>query len=264
MTHLVGILNITPDSFSDGGLYAGPESALARMKELAAAGAHVIDIGAESTRPGAMPLSPEEEWRRLEPVLLRAKDSGFRLSIDTRHPETARRALATGAAHWINDVSGAGDIRMIKAVADSEAKLVFMHNLGIPANPDSALPAGCDPVNAIYAWAEDKIAFCGKNGLAKDRLIFDPGIGFGKTAEQSWTLIRRAAEFKKLGVPVLTGHSRKSFLKFISDAPPAQRDIETHAVTAWLTLQNIDYLRVHDVAGNALALRAVRAVTEAA
>ena len=209
MTKLVGILNITPDSFSDGGLHFTPEKAVGAAREMIRQGAAIIDIGAESTRPGATALSSAEEWARLQPVLAALKDIPF--SVDTRHAETASKALAAGAA-WINDVSGFSDAAMVAAVKSNNCKLVFMNSLSVPASRDIVLPLKADAVTLILAWAKERIAALEAAGIVKNRLIFDPGIGFGKTREQSFALLRGIEKFKVLGVPILVGHSRKSFL----------------------------------------------------
>ncbi len=261
MTLLVGILNITPDSFTDGGRYATPETALARAQALLAEGAAILDIGAESTRPGAAPLAPEEEWQRLHPVLeiIRAHLPQAQISLDTRHAETIRNAAEYHPA-WINDVSGFSNPAMLEAAAESTAQLVVMHSLGIPADKKITLLPNCNPVEELLRWAEARFALLEKCGITRARLIFDPGIGFGKTPEQSLVLIRRISAFRRLGVPILVGHSEKSFLARFTDTPAGGRGVETQVVSAFLMQQGVEYLRVHDVAGNRRAFAIAEAL----
>lgn len=254
MTKLVGILNLTPDSFSDGGQYADAGAIRAAALRMAEAGAAVIDVGAESTRPGATPLSPEQEWARLEPFFVEAlpalRKHPVEISIDTRHPETATRALSHGV-DWINDVSGNAHPDMADAVRRASCRLVLMHSLGVPADPAVTLPEEADPVHTLLQWAEREIQVLAARGIGRERIIFDPGIGFGKTMEQSWEIVRRMEEFRPLGLPLLAGHSRKSFLRRVSDNPAEGRDDATLAVSAYLAARGVDYLRVHAVARHA-------------
>lgn len=257
MSKIVGILNITPDSFSDGGLYITPEKALSRIQEMIDAGADIIDIGAESTRPDATPLSPQDEWKRLEPVLdaINNSDCDIELSIDTYHPETIEKALKYNIA-WINDVSGFEDQRMVDLALKHNCKIVLMHNLGVPAKREVTLSNKKSAVKQVYEWAEKKINELEKQGINRERIIFDPGIGFGKTAEQSFELIKYISFFKKLGTEILVGHSEKSFIKLFSDNPPGKRGTETQILSAHLSSNGVDYLRVHDVDGNKRAISA--------
>jgi dihydropteroate synthase len=245
-TKLVGILNITPDSFSDGGKFLDKEAATAAIQSMIAAGARVIDIGAESTRPGAAPVPVQEEWRRLEPVLQALpalKTPGVAFSLDTRHAEIAHEALNLGI-EWINDVTGFSSAAMVEAVKPRPCTLVMMHSLGIPPNKAITLPPGSDPVEAVLLWAKERIGALERQGITRNRIIFDPGIGFGKTPEQSLAIIRDIKKFMTLGVRVLVGHSRKSFLSGF----PTGRDEATLAVSLYLAAQGVDYLRIHDVA----------------
>lgn len=252
-SQLVAIINLTPDSFSDGGMLPDSDTALARIRQCILHGADVIDIGAESTRPGTTPLTPDEEWKRLEPVLGAAialcHAHGIRASLDTRHAQTAQRALMLGI-DWINDVNGFRNSDMIKAVQPSQATLVVMHSLSIPADKTITLPEEEDPVQAVLAWGKHQLATLEEAGIARSRIIFDPGIGFGKTAEQSWALIHGIRSFETLGVPLLVGHSRKSFLSTITNKAFADRDAETLIVSKELIAAGVAYLRVHDVSGH--------------
>lgn len=238
MTALVGILNITPDSFSDGGQYLDARRALAAAGRMLEDGAQMIDIGAESTRPGAIPIGHEEEWRRLSPLLPLLR--GIPWSMDTRHPQTARKALEMGAS-WINDVSGFRSPAMLEAVAGAGCRLVVMHSLSVPADRQAVLAEEVDAVAEIMRWAYTHMGYMQEKGIDKKRIIFDPGIGFGKSAAHSWQVIRNASAFRALGVPLLIGHSRKSFLG------EGDRDKLTLEVSRDLAAQGVEYLRVHHV-----------------
>ncbi len=245
---IIGILNITPDSFSDGGLAGNVQAIIAAAQKLIEDGADVIDIGAESTRPGAHPLTHEEEWQRLAGVLPQicklAKESGVLTSIDTRHAQTASKAIIAGI-DWVNDVSGGSDAAMLKILAGWQGKVVIMHNLGIPADKNITIPKSEDAVAIIYEWLEERLVLLEKAGIVRGRVIIDPGIGFGKTAQQSWEIINNIAVFKKLGVEIFVGHSRKSFLNASENI--VDKDAATLAVSKQLARQGVDYLRVHNV-----------------
>lgn len=243
MTKLVGILNITPDSFSDGGYYLNSADALEAIERMIDEGVDVIDIGAESTRPGAAIIDEEEEWERLEPVLRHIHKFKVTFSLDTRNGQTAKRALEHGI-HWLNDVTGFESIGMQEAARASNCSLVLMHSLGAPARKDVTLQVE-DVVGELLRFANERISMLEKLGIARSRIIFDPGLGFGKTAEQSMTIIEDIGRFEELGAPLFIGHSRKSFLLQIDD----DRDAATLAMSQYLALEHgIDYLRVHDVA----------------
>lgn len=243
MPKLLGIINVTPDSFSDGGESLKPEDALHAIASAINDGASLVDIGAESTRPGATPITPEEEWGRLAPVLEGVSALGFPFSVDTRQPVNAVKALIYNAA-WINDVSGFSTIGMIAAVQESNCKLVLMHSLSVPADPAQVLPDN-GVTETVLAWGAQRIGALKQAGIAKERIIFDPGIGFGKTAKASHELIDNIASFKQLGVPILVGHSRKSFL---GTGTTEERDAKTLEVSRYLAGQGVDYLRVHNIA----------------
>ena len=246
---IVGILNITPDSFSGG--FASVDAALGQFETLTANGADLIDIGAESTRPGATPLDAGEEWARLAPVLsaLRLHAKNIPLSVDTRHPETAARALDCGVG-IINDVGGLRDARMRALLAQHPGDIIVMHALTLPADPAVCWPAEVDLVEALVAWKNEIIARAQQSGIAPERLIFDPGIGFGKTSQQSWAILAHAHALVNTGGRWLFGHSRKSFLTCVRDVPPAERDALTLTCSALLAAAGVHYLRVHDVAGH--------------
>lgn len=250
---LVGILNVTQDSFSDGGQFNRPESLLQQAEQLVAAGATVLDIGAEATNPSATPLTPDEEWQRLQtvlPALLQAR-SQFQItpliSVDTRHPSTAKKALAMDV-DWINDVSGLDDPEMRKLLVAGHARVVIMHHLGIPARKDCVLPLSQDPVEAVLDWGRNRIQQALDEGIAPEKMIFDPGIGFGKNATQSLLLLQHIGRFRELGIPLLVGHSRKSFFGLLSPAAAKDLDPETAALSWHLMKPPVRYLRVHNVA----------------
>jgi 2-amino-4-hydroxy-6-hydroxymethyldihydropteridine diphosphokinase/dihydropteroate synthase len=256
----MGIVNLTPDSFSDGGELRGLAAVERHARELAAAGAAIVDLGAESTRPGATTLSADQEWIRLEPALgtlverYRTDALRPRFSVDTYHVETARRALALGA-DIINDVSGLSDPAMLELAAASGAEWVAMHNLGVPADKARTLPANENPTDAVERWLEQRLTEWQRAGLDSSRIVFDPGIGFGKNALQSLRLLRDIRRFHRFGVRVLVGHSRKSFMHHVVAAARADRDLFTIGASLQLCDAGVDILRVHDVAAHAAAYR---------
>lgn len=256
-TRLMGILNLTPDSFSDGGRYADAGAMLEAARAMLAAGACVVDVGAESTRPGAVPLSAEEEWARLAPfageVMPALLELGAEISIDTRHAATAARMLERGAG-WVNDVGGLKDSAMVDTLLGYDCKVVVMHSLTVPADPDVTLPERADVLGALYAFFTERAQALAQAGIARGRLVFDPGLGFGKTAEQSLCIVRNIEIIRGWGLPLLIGHSRKSFLKLLAPEPQ-QRDNATLALSARLMLAGVEFLRVHDVAAHGVLAR---------
>jgi dihydropteroate synthase len=245
---LVGIVNVTPDSFSDGGRLN--DAAIAHAKTLMEEGADILDIGAESTRPGATLLSPDEEWVRLEPVLgaiaERAHRAEVRLSVDTRHAQTAARAIELGV-QMINDQGGLEHSAMVEIIGEHECDVVVMHSLGLPANPKVTLPVDTLIIDVMLAWKKQMVARATAAGIAPERLIFDPGLGFGKTTVQSLELVLNAAELVDSGGRWLFGHSRKSFLTLFTNAEPAERDSLTLTFSAQLAAARVPYLRIHNV-----------------
>jgi dihydropteroate synthase len=242
----MGIVNITPDSFSDGGRNLNPQKALETIARMERDGADIIDIGAESTRPGATALTQTEEWKRLADVLPDVANI-TQFSIDTRHPKTAAKAIKLGA-DWVNDVSGFSNPDMIEAVRGYDCRLVVMHSLSVPADKNVILPLDADPVELLMDWADMRFAELEKAGIERSQLIFDPGIGFGKNAQQSLTIINGAEKLKELGVPLLFGHSRKSFMGGEAG------DEETLRLSQLLADKGVDYLRVHNVKRHRLAI----------
>jgi len=257
---LVGIINATPDSFSDGGSNLGGEVAAATARKMYRAGASIIDIGAESTRPGSANIPVSEEWSRLKTVLDAISgefsNSASRplISVDTRRAEVAEKALSY-SVDWINDVSGFADQKMISVAQGSEVDLVVMHSLGVPPSASRILPAELRAEAAIACWANDKKVQLEQNGISLDRIIIDPGIGFGKSPEQSLAIIRNLDALRSLGVRVLLGHSRKSFLSIYTEKPFNRRDFETAILSVEAQRKGVDYLRVHCIESQATALR---------
>jgi 2-amino-4-hydroxy-6-hydroxymethyldihydropteridine diphosphokinase/dihydropteroate synthase len=242
----MGILNITPDSFSDGGKFNSIDSFLETFEHWEKKHVAIIDIGAESTNRNSRPLAEDEEIDRLKPIFAYTRTRKFahlrsRLSIDTYHPKTAELALENGF-DIVNDVSGFGDKRMLDLAREHrEAKFVFMHNLGLPAG-DSHI--GGDTLETIGKWIENKIKIFESAHLDRNRLILDVGIGFGKTATQNLKILQNINHFHHYGFPILVGHSRKSFMGIFTEAEANQRDIETLAISLKLA-RNVDILRVH-------------------
>ena len=256
----MGIVNVTPDSFSDGGRFQQWEAVEPLVESMLEAGVHLIDVGGESTRPAAAPPGGDREWARVAPVLealleMRGDDPlGPRICIDTYRPETARRALRLGV-DAINDVSGLDSPPMIELAGESGAEFIAMHQLSLPADPGVTLRHDLDPVEAVDAWMMERAELWDRAGLDPNRIIVDPGIGFGKTPGQSLELIRRAGDFRRHGFRVLVGHSRKSFLNpFVGDGM-AGRDLATAGLSLDLCGQGVDILRVHDVPLNVGAYR---------
>lgn len=262
---LMGILNITPDSFSDGGKFFTVDKAFQQALALLKDGAEILDIGAESTAPSATALTQAEEWARLKPVLekIKAHFADFllppKISIDTRYAKTAENALTLGV-DWINDVNGLQDKAMRDVVLKSSSDCIMMHSLSIPASREHLFPYGVDVVSAVYEWGEKQLESLDKLGIARERIIFDPGIGFGKRPSQSLALLKNAALFNQLGTRLLIGHSRKFFLTQLTPFEAKDRDIETLAISLALAKAPIDYLRVHDVASHARAFKAAFAL----
>jgi 2-amino-4-hydroxy-6-hydroxymethyldihydropteridine diphosphokinase/dihydropteroate synthase len=255
----MGILNLTPDSFSDGGELVDDAAVEARVAKLVGDGAHIIDLGAESTRPGATPLTVDEEWARLERALGRLVDRyrGFelrpRLSVDTYHVETARRALALGA-DIVNDVSGLTTQAMIGLAATSGAQFVAMHNLGVPADKERVLPDQ-DPMTAVERWLEERLREWERAGIDPARIVFDPGVGFGKNALQSLRVLRDIKRLHRFGLRLLVGHSRKSFMHHVATTDRLDRDLFTVGASLQLAAAGVDILRVHNVAAHTGAYR---------
>lgn len=246
-TWVMGILNVTPDSFSDGGEYFEPDQAVERARRMEAEGADIIDIGGESTRPGAAPISADEELGRVLPVIKRVVGSvSIPLSIDTTKFEVARAALDAGV-DMINDVSGLRcDERLADLAADYGAGLIIMHMRGTPQTMQ-LIPPSPDifaEIEAHFHWAIERAL---ARGVKRDQLVLDPGIGFGKTVEQNLALINHLDRFAHFQLPLMVGPSRKSFIGKILDREPRQRLMGTAASVAAAVLRGAHLVRVHDV-----------------
>jgi dihydropteroate synthase len=256
---LMGVVNVTPDSFSDGGLFLDPERAIAHGVELADEGADILDVGGESTRPGAEPVDAEEELRRVLPVVEGLARGDAQISIDTSKAVVASAALRAGAT-LVNDVTALrGDPEMAGVVAASGARCCLMHMLGQPRTMQVD-PRYEDVVSQVKAFLSDRLAFAVANGIAEDRVILDPGIGFGKSIEHNLELLRRLDELAALGRPLLVGFSRKSFLGRITGREVGERLASTIAVNVLAFERGARLFRVHDVAPTKDAL-AVAAAT---
>ena len=239
----MGVVNITPDSFSDGGRFLEPHAAVHHARKLADDGADIIDLGGESTRPGAAPVSEDEERRRVIPVLEKIHD--LCVSVDTRRPAVMRAALEAGAS-MINDVQALRTPGAIEALGNSHCAVCLMHMKGEPATMQRE-PHYDDVVAEVREFLRQRATAAEKAGIARERLVIDPGFGFGKTAEHNLTLLARLAEFSELGLPLLAGLSRKSTIGKVTGRPMAERVAGSLAM-ALLALQGgATILRVHDV-----------------
>ena len=253
---IMGVVNITPDSFSDGGSFFDPARAIAHARKLIEEGADLIDLGAESSRPGAAEVSAEEELRRLLPVLRGLRD--VPLSVDTVKPEVMSAALAEGAA-MINDINALRAPGALAAVAASDAAVCLMHMQGSPGTMQQD-PSYADVVAEVKAFLQERIDSVCAAGIALERVVVDPGFGFGKTLEHNLELLRHLREFAALGAPVLAGWSRKSSLGKITGKPAADR-LAASIAAALIAAQNgAEILRVHDVAATRDALSVLAAV----
>lgn len=248
-THIMGILNVTPDSFSDGGRYTDSEKALQHAREMIAAGADILDIGGESTRPGAQPVSDAEELARIIPIIERlAAETSVPLSVDTYKSAVARKALAAGAS-IVNDISGLRfSPDMAQVAADAGAGIVIMHIKGTPRDMQQN-PVYDDVVTEVMAYLEEGIELAVKAGVDQEKILIDPGIGFGKTLEHNLMLLRRLDEFRVLGRPILLGTSRKKFIGTVLDIPVPEERVDGTAATVALGIERgAQIVRVHDVA----------------
>jgi dihydropteroate synthase len=246
---VMGIVNVTPDSFSDGGKYANTDAAVARGLELVRQGADILDIGGESTRPGALPVSLEEELRRVVPVIQAlARQTAVPLSVDTSKAEVGRQSLSAGA-QVINDVTAmTGDPEMADVVQKSKAGVILMHMKGTPATMQHN-PHYEDPVEEIGHYFEERLDFAVKVGIAPEQMVLDPGIGFGKTSDHNLEILARLEKFQKFNRPVCLGVSRKGFVGRLLNNRPAERRLagSLAAVAYAMTRRAVQVVRVHDV-----------------
>jgi dihydropteroate synthase len=256
---VMGIVNVTPDSFSDGGVHLDPDDAAAAARRMVEEGAAIVDIGGESTRPGSQGVSLDEELRRVLPVLERLAD--VPVSIDTSKAEVARRALALGA-ELVNDVTALrGDPETAAVVAEAGAYVCLMHMQGAPRTMQAS-PTYDDVVSDVAAFLEERLRYAVDAGIAEERVLVDPGIGFGKTMEQNFELVRRLPELVALGRPVVVGFSRKSSLGRVLGDPAAKTGPLAASVAAAVTAyeRGATVLRVHDVREHVEALTVAAAV----
>jgi dihydropteroate synthase len=256
----MGVVNLTPDSFSDGGRYLDPAQALERALALAAEGAAIIDLGGESTRPGAAPVTAQEEVRRVLPVLERLRPrTPAVLSIDTSKPEVMRACAAAGA-DLINDVYALRAPGALEAAAESGCAICVMHMQGEPRTMQHA-PHYRDVVGEVRAFLQERVHACLAAGIAEERIVLDPGFGFGKTLEHNLTLLRRLGALRIEGLPLLAGLSRKSMIGALT-GQPAQERVHGSVAAALIAAQNgARILRVHDVAATVDALKVLAAVS---
>jgi len=258
---LVGIVNVTEDSFFDGGQHATADAAVAHALTLVGEGAAMIDIGGESTRPGFTAIPPEEEAARVAPVIaaLVAKTK-VPLSIDTYKSAVARTALRAGA-HVLNDIRGfQGDPALPDIAAEAGCAVILMHNLSLMHNDVSFRTTPGDIIAKLLEFFEQSLAIAAQAGVVRDKLVLDPGIGFGKNQEQNLELLARLGELNVLGLPLLLGASRKSFIGTTLALPAAERLEGTLATTALAVWQGVEFIRVHDVRANDRAARMAAAI----
>ncbi len=254
----MGVVNVTPDSFSDGGLHIDPKRAVAHARHLVAEGADILDIGGESTRPGAAPVSLEEERRRVLPVLEALAGGGVPVSVDTRKPALMREAVAAGAA-MVNDVTALSASGALEAVAHATVAVCLMHMQGDPGTMQ-ANPSYHNVVGEVRDYLAGRIAAAEAAGIGRDRIVADPGFGFGKTLEHNLALLRSLGEFRSLGVALLAGLSRKAMLGKLTGREPHDR-VHASVAAALLAVQNgAQIVRVHDVAATRDALAVWQAV----
>jgi dihydropteroate synthase len=259
---VMGVVNVTPDSFSDGGLFADADAAVARARELIAQGADIVDVGGESTRPGAAAVPLEEERRRVLPVVEALAGCGVPVSVDTRKPEIMREALAAGAS-MVNDVEALAAPGALEVVADSGAGVCLMHKKGDPRTMQLD-PRYADVVREVKEYLAARVAACERAGIARSRIAVDPGFGFGKTFEHNLALLRALGEFRGLGAALAVGLSRKSMLGRITGREVGERLAASLAAALAAVARGADIVRVHDVAATRDALAVWQAVEEGA
>ncbi|MEM7258521.1 MAG: dihydropteroate synthase, partial [Pseudomonadota bacterium] len=256
----MGILNITPDSFSDGGTHNDPRAAHESVTQMVDWGASILDIGGESTRPGADTIDPALEWQRVRPVIEfianQYSEDPLRplVSLDTRNASVAANALPHGV-DFINDVAGLRDPEMLVLASDNNCQWIAMHSLSVPADPNIVIAADADPVAEVCQWIEQQMELWDKAGIELSRLIIDPGIGFGKDPLQSLKLLQSTAALRKYGLRLLIGHSRKSFMKQFAGPNTAERDMVTVGSAMQLCQQGVDIIRVHNIPDHIAAYR---------
>ncbi len=258
---VMGILNVTPDSFSDGGRLTNQETLLQRAESMIAAGANILDIGGESTRPFAAKVELAEELNRVIPAIESIRHHfPIPISIDTTKATVAERAIEAGA-DLINDISALRfDSQMIEVAKEHNAPVILMHMQGQPGDMQKK-PCYDDVINDISTFLRERLDWAEKKGLNRNRMIIDPGIGFGKTLEHNLTILKHLDQFRALGVPLLLGHSRKAFIGTILDLDdPGRRDCATAAIAALAVMAGVSIIRVHDVKKTIQAVRLAEAI----
>ncbi|MBN2072966.1 MAG: dihydropteroate synthase [Actinobacteria bacterium] len=257
---IMGILNVTPDSFYDGGNYDRKEKAFKRIEELINEGAHIIDVGGMSSRPGSVPVSIKEEIDRVIPVIKYiSTNHDVLISVDTYRPEVARLAAGAGA-HIVNDISSFSmDPRMLETVLETGVSVVLMHMKGTPENMQDS-PVYENVVEEISGYLRERINLAVSAGIKRDRIIIDPGIGFGKTCGHNLNILNKISEFRMLGCPVMVGASRKSFIGAVLGLPADQRLEGSLAAAVWAIINGADILRVHDVGETIRAVKLVKSI----
>ena len=263
-TLVMGIVNVTPDSFSDGGSYANVDDAVKHAIQMVADGAELLDVGGESTRPGSDVVASDEEIRRVVPVIRRIVDElpDVPVSVDTRKAAVAR-AAADGGASIVNDVSAGADPAMFGVVADAGAGMVLMHMKGEPKTMQDD-PSYYDVLAEVRGFLGDRVDAAVEAGIGLERLCVDPGIGFGKTLEHNLAILHDIRAFHHLGVPVLVGPSRKRFIGTLTDTEVDDRIEGTAGVVAWCAAEGVDVVRVHDVKEMTRVVRVVDAIARPA
>lgn len=260
---VMGVVNVTPDSFYDGGRFFDPEKAIAHGLKLASQGADILDIGGESSRPGADPVTTEEELRRILPVIRQlAREVAIPLSVDTYKAQVARKALEAGAS-LVNDISGLKfDPEMARTAAEVGASVVVMHTAGPPKTMQQATRYH-DLMAEIIAYLRDSLRRAEEAGIAPEKLVVDPGIGFGKTTEQNLRILRELEQLQVLGRPILVGVSRKSFIGQILGESPEERLEGSLAAVAWAVIKGAKIIRTHDVLATRRMIRMLEALLAA-
>lgn len=254
----MGVVNLTPDSFSDGGEFIEPDRAIAHAERLLVEGADILDIGGESTRPGAQAVSAEEEWRRIAPVLRALREVPVPISIDTMKPDVMRAAIDQGAA-MINDVNALRAPGALEVIAQNEVAVCLMHMQGEPRSMQQA-PHYADVVQEVKSFLQERVRKAIDHGIQRERIIIDPGFGFGKSAEHNLTLLRELRIFTELSLPILVGWSRKSTLGQLTGKPVHDRLAASLAAALLAVERGATIVRVHDVAATRDALAVLNAI----
>ncbi len=258
-TSIMGVLNVTPDSFFDGGRFVDVDAALLHAKQMVRDGAHIIDIGGESSRPGSTPVPPEEEQSRVLPIIEPIAASGTFVSIDTYHADTAKKAIVAGA-RMVNDITALrGDDAMAEVIAEAGCEVVLMHMQGTPSDMQRA-PEYTNVIEDIIQFFEERIAYAESAGIARDRIWLDPGFGFGKTVPHNLEILKRLDAFTVFDLPILMGTSNKSTIGAVLDSEADDRTEGTAATVAVSIMNGASAVRVHDVAAMAKVAKMTDAI----